>query len=182
MSERLAASARSLEAVFRNRDLRRLQLAWAGSIAGNWSYLIALTVYAYDAGGAAAVGLVAVIRMLPAAIAAPFMSTLADRFPRKHVMVASDLVRAPLMVAGALTILLDGPAALVYLIVALSTVVGVAFRPAQAALLPSLARNPAELTAANVASSTIESVGSIRRARPRRVAARGRRARRWCSR
>lgn len=161
MRERLATSARALAAVFGNRDLRRLQLAWAGSIAGHWSYLVALAVYAYDAGGAAAVGLVAVIRMLPAAIASPFMSTLADRFPRRRVMIAVDLVRAVLMFAGALTILVDGPAALVYAIVAVATVVGVAFRPAQAALLPSLARDPAELTAANVASSTIESVGSI---------------------
>jgi MFS family permease len=161
MRERLAASARSFAAVFGNRDLRRLQLAWAGSIAGHWSYLVALAVYAYDQGGAAAVGIVAVIRMIPAAVAAPFMSTLADRFPRRLVMIVVDLVRAALMCAAALTILVDGPAALVYAIVAVSTVVGVAFRPAQAALLPSLARNPAELTAANVASSTIESVGSI---------------------
>ncbi len=39
--------------------------------------------------------------------------------------------------------------------------VGTAFRPAQAALLPSLARSPEELSAANVASSTVESVGSF---------------------
>ena len=48
------------------------------------------------------------------------------------------------------------------------TVVGVAFRPAQAALLPRLARDPAELTAANVASSTLEAVGDVRRTGARR--------------
>jgi hypothetical protein len=40
-------------------------------------------------------------------------------------------------------------------------VVSTAFQPAQAALIPTLARNPQELTAANVASSTVESVGSF---------------------
>jgi predicted MFS family arabinose efflux permease len=55
----------------------------------------------------------------------------------------------------------DGPAPLVYAIVVVATMISVPFRPAQAALLPRLARNPAELTAANVASSTIESVASF---------------------
>ena len=50
----------SLGDVFRNRDLRRLQLAWIGSIIGNWAYLVALVVYAYDQGGPTAVGIVGV--------------------------------------------------------------------------------------------------------------------------
>ena len=161
LRERLGESARAFGEVFRNPDLRRLQLAWAGSLIGNWSYFVALAVYAYDQGGAAAVGLVGVIRMLPAAIASPLLAPLADRFPRKLVMVAADVVRAVLMLLAALTIWQGWSQWVVYTIVALSTVSGTVFRPAQAALLPHLARSPGELTAANVASSTLESVGAF---------------------
>jgi len=99
--------------------------------------------------------------MLPAAIASPFLAGLADRYSRKLVMVVTDAIRAALMIAAAVTIWQGWSAYVVYVIVALSTVAGTAFRPAQAALLPHLARNPAELTAANVASSTLEAVGAF---------------------
>ena len=158
---RMSQSAGALAAVFRSRDLRRLELAWVGSVIGSWAYLVALAVYAYSEGGAAAVGLVGVIRLLPSALAAPFVAVAADRFPRERVMIATDLIRAPLMVVVALTILWDGPAAIVYVAVGLTSIVGTAFRPAQAALLPSLARTPEELSAANVTSSTVESIGTF---------------------
>jgi MFS family permease len=161
MKARISDSTRAFGQVFANPDLRRLQLAWAGSLIGNWAYFIALAIYAYDEGGAAAVGVVSVIRMVPAAIASPFLAGLADRFSRKLVMIATDLIRATLMVAAAVTIWQGWSAYVVYAIVGLSTVAGTAFRPAQAALLPHLARTPAELTAANVASSTLESVGAF---------------------
>jgi MFS family permease len=158
---RAKASLRALAAVLRTPALRRLQLAWVGSILGGWAYLVALAVYAYEQGGAGAVGLVGLIRFIPGAIVAPFAATLVDRYSRVGVMVASDLARLALMLAAALVIASDGPAPLVYTIVALTTVTGTVFRPAQAALLPSLVASPAELTAANVASSTVESVGTF---------------------
>ena len=68
--------------VYRNHGLRRLQLAWAGSIIGTWAYSVAIVVYAYHQGGASAVGLMGLIRWLPAAFAAPFTSVLGDRLPR----------------------------------------------------------------------------------------------------
>src|SRR6187401_3416763 len=128
---------------------------------GNWVYIVALFVYAYEQGGAAAVALVTVIRMVPAALAAPLTSSLADRFDRRRVMIVSDIVRAALMVLAAVTIWLDGPSAAVYCIVAVSSVTSTVFLPAEAALLPSLARTPGELTAANVAMSTVISIAEF---------------------
>ena len=158
---RARASFRALGAVLRSPALRRLQLAWVGSILGGWAYLVALGVYAYDQGGAAAVGLAGLIRFVPGALAAPFAATLVDRYARVSMMIASDLLRFVLMLAAAAVIAADGPAPVVYAIVALTTVAGTVFRPAQSALLPSLVASPAELTAANVAASTLESTGTF---------------------
>ena len=155
----VAESAAAFRAVFTNPDLRRLELAWAGSNVGAWAYVVAVAVYAYEADGAKAVGLLWLIRMLPAAIASPFLAILADRFRRESVMLGADLIRAGLFAGAAGCIWLDAPLAVVYAIVAVAAVASTPFRPAQAALIPSLARTPDELTAANVASSSIESVG-----------------------
>jgi Cyclic nucleotide-binding domain len=73
----------------------------------------------------------------------------------------ADIVRAVALAAAGVVALAEGPAGLVYAFAAVVAVVSTAFLPAQAALIPTLARDPSELTAANVASSTIESVGSF---------------------
>ena len=159
LREHLRESARAMREVFRNRGLRRLQLAWAGSIIGSWAYTVALVVYAFDQGGASAVGLVGLVRWLPSAFASPLAAILGDRFPRVRVMLTSDLLRAVALGAMAACVVADAPAAVVYLLAAVVAVVGTAFHPAQSALLPSLAQTPDELTAANVSSSTLESLG-----------------------
>ena len=150
---------RALREVYGNRGLRQLQLAWAGSIIGTWAFSVALAVYAYRHGGASAVGLVVLIRWLPAAFTAPFMGILGDRYPRVLVMMASDLLRAAAFAGMTVCVLLDVPSGFVYALVGATSVISTAFRPAQAALLPALARTPEELTAANVSSSTLESLG-----------------------
>jgi MFS family permease len=161
LTAQLRESLGALKDVFRNPGLRRLQFAWIGSVTGDWAYAIALGVFAYEAGGATAVGLVALLRFLPSAAVAPFAAVLADRYPRQRVMLAADAIRAAALAGAATVALSDGPAPVVYALAALVAVVSTAFQPAQAALIPTLARDPRELTAANVASSTIESVGSF---------------------
>ena len=127
--------------------------------SARWAYAVALVVYAYDHGGASAVGLIALIRWLPAAVASPFTAILGDRYPRVPVMLASDLLRAVGLATMAVCVLTDAPVGIVYVLAATVAVINTAFQPAQSALLPSLAKTPEELTAANVSSSTIESLG-----------------------
>jgi MFS family permease len=159
LRRQLLDSLRAFKGIYRNRSLRRLQLAWIGSSIGTWGWIIALMVYAYEHGGPGAVGLVGLIRWFPAAVAAPFGGMVGDRFPRLRVMVLSDLVRAGALAAAAAAVGLGGPAVSVYLLAVLVMLVSQAFQPAEAALLPTLAETPEELTAANVASTTIEAAG-----------------------
>ena len=159
MSRRLGDSARAFRDVFRNHNLRWLELGWASSIIGHWAYLVAVNVFAYEKGGASAVGVLVLIRMLPAAFVAPFAGSLADRYRRTVVMLTSNLVRATIITAAGLGVLFGVPPAVIYVLAALAMLVGTPFRPAMAATTPSAAQSPTELTAANAVASTIESLG-----------------------
>jgi MFS family permease len=159
LRRRLSESLRAFSAVFANADLRRVELAWGGSVVGQWGYEVALAVFAYRAGGATAVGLVALARLIPAAVVAPFAALLGDRFRRKRIMVAADLARVCTTGAAAAAVFAGAPAIVVYALAVLTALASTAFGPAQSAALPSLARTPEELTAANATSATLESVG-----------------------
>lgn len=148
----------SLRSVFVNPALRRIELALAGSMIGDWAYATAVMVWAYGVGGARLVGVWAAVRYLLMAFASPIGSTLADRLPRKAVLVGSDVLRAVLVIVAAVCLVIDAPTLVVLVIATVISLVGCVFRPAQMAWMPSLTTKPEELTAANGASSTIESL------------------------
>lgn len=155
----VSASLQAFRKVFANRDVRNLQIAGVGSTLGVWAYGVALPVYAYHAGGPRAVGLLFGARFVLGALAGPWVGILADRWSRRRVMLASDFIRC-LMLAGMTAVASAGgnPYA-IYVLAIASTVVAVAYGPAQSAMLPSLVDSPDELTAANVVGNTISSVG-----------------------
>ena len=157
--ERLRESLDAFKAVFTNPGLLRVELAWGFAITAYWAFIIALSVYAYKEGGAAAVGLVGLVRVLPAFVGAPFAGMLGDRYRRERVMFVISLGRAAFMGATAVALFADSPVWLVYTLAGGVALSASMVRPMQSALLPQLARTPEELTAANLVVTTIESSG-----------------------
>lgn len=154
-----AASLRAFGKVFANRHVRSIQLADVGATLGTWAYAVALPVYAYHAGGARAVGLLFFARLGLAALAAPWLGVLADRWSRQRIMLGGDVIRFAIFVGMTVVASAGGSAYVVFVLAVTSTIISGSYGPAQAALMPSLVETPDELTAANLVGNTVSSVG-----------------------
>ena len=144
-----------------NPGLLRLELAFVGFNVAEWATWVSILAFAYGVGGAAATGLVALVQLVPAALVAPLAAIAGDRYRRERVLFAGYVAQALSMAATAAALLAEAPVPLVYGLAALAATSITITRPAQNALLPSLARTTDELTAANVASSWTESVSVL---------------------
>jgi MFS family permease len=150
-----------LRTMLGNRDLARIEAAWASATLGNWAFSILLAVYAYRQGGTEAVALALVVRMVPSGLAAPYLAMLVDRHSRRAILVWSSVIRTIALAAAAAAAAVGAPLGVVLLFAAAFTIANTAQRPAQAGLMPQLARTPAELAAANVCWTAIEYAGFL---------------------
>jgi hypothetical protein len=150
----------SLRVAASNGDIRRAQLAWGATISAEWAHFVALGVFAYGHGGSTAVGVAGVVRLLPAAVIAPIASSLGDRFRRERLLLGLALAGSAALGVSAVGALMDDRI-VVFGAAAAVGVCSTLFRPALVAMLPSLARTAQELIAANGATSTIESLGTL---------------------
>lgn len=142
------------------RDNRNFRYLWFGqivSLLGDWFNLIASAalVGALTQSGLA-IGSLFVVRMLAPFVVSPIAGVVADRYNRKHILIASDLVRVVVVFA----FLLVRDAADIWLLYALTAAqLGLSgfFEPARNAILPDIAE-PRALGAANALSSATWSV------------------------
>jgi CRP-like cAMP-binding protein len=142
-------------------DLRRIQLGWAASVTGEQAGTVSLVVYAIGAGGAPLAAAYAVSRTLAGMIVTLALGNVANRFRRDYLLRGFTGAGAVLLGAAALTAAVGGPAATVTALAAASYSMSGTYRPLQAAILPWLVRTPAELTASNAVSSTMENSGAL---------------------
>ncbi len=159
--EWLRRTARSYGVVMANPKLRALELAWGAAITAEWAHFVALGVFAYQVDGTLGVGVVGFIRLVPAALIAPFAASLGDRFPRERFLAGVCLLGTVALSASAAAYSLGPYPILIYALATVAAVASTLFRPANQALLPSLASTPDELVAANAFSSTLESLGTF---------------------
>jgi MFS family permease len=158
---RLTSIGRVIRAVVRNPSLRRVQAAFLLFCALEYGSWVAILLYAYAATGPASVGIVAMVQLVPAALLAPFAATLADRYRRDRVLLGGYLGQAVAFGAAGVGMVAGAPPLLVYAVAATASAMLSITRPAQGALLPSLARTPEELGAANGLAGSLEGLGLL---------------------
>ncbi|HKX34824.1 MAG TPA: MFS transporter [Actinomycetota bacterium] len=157
----MTQSLASFRTVLADRNLRRVELAFLGFNMTEFATWIAILVYAFERGGAAGMGAVSAILLVPSAIVAPFAAYAGDRFRRDRVLAIDYVVQGLAMGATAAILYLDAPAGLVYAAATIASISITFTRPAQNSLLPALTPTPADLTAANVVSGVVEGVGKM---------------------
>jgi MFS family permease len=159
--KRAGSIVRVLRTVARNRELRRVELAFVAFNVAEWGTWLAMLVYAYAHGGVTAAGVLATAMLVPAALCAPPLAAFAERHPPGRVLVAGYLGQAASCGVVSVAMLSGAPRAVVYGLLVLPSVAFTVTRPTQASLAPGLARRPEELASTNVVSSWIESVSTL---------------------
>jgi MFS family permease len=116
------------------RDFRLMLAAEFTSAFGDWAMFIVLAVWMFNLTGSAWKSGLVFFALALGALAGPLGGLLADRFKRKPMMIASDLVLA-VVVLLLLFVHTSADTWLIYLVAVLYGAVGTVFYPARAALM-----------------------------------------------
>lgn len=144
-----------MRSALRSVPFRRLAAALAVSQLGDWLYNVALLVFVFDrTHSVLLVSVTTAVRVLPVVALGPLGGALADRFDRRLLMIASDVVRALLMLVLGVVVLSGAPVVLAPVIVGLATAAGVVYPAATAGSTPGLVPEQ-DLPGANAVRSVI---------------------------
>ncbi len=151
----------ALKTTLGDAALRRLIIAWFAVMAGKWALLVTTLVIAYERSGPVGVGILGLARYLTPAIMAPLAGLPAARWPLEAVLRATNAIRSLAVIATVVVVAVEAPFVALGVVVAIEAGVGAFSRPLHMALMPSVARTPDQLVAANVTSSAAEGLGTF---------------------
>ena len=123
MTHQLAGGAAQYRAVLGNTELVALLAARVLSGIGDQLARVVLALYVLERsnGNALLAALVLAVSYLPSTFGFALLGSLADRFPRRAVMLWTDLLRALLVTGLALAVAWDAGIAAVLVVLALGT-------------------------------------------------------------
>jgi hypothetical protein len=127
---------------------RAFVIAWGAG----WAFAIAFVLYAYYEDGPAAVAIAVAVRLLPAALAAPYARTLATRIPFAYTLAA----RAGLLGLVAAAVGADLSFPVVLLLIAALKTAGAGDRWYFAAATPGFDGSPGRMRAADASRRDLE--------------------------
>lgn len=154
------STARVYRDVLRDRSLRRVMASFFLFNTEEAAVWIAVTLYAYQQGGATTAGLVLIAQLVPSALIAPLAATLGDRMRRDRALALGYAAQAAANLVLGLA-LWGGPPIVAYAAAVVASCAITMTRPVHHAMLPHLAQTPSQLTAANSVSGTVEGVGVL---------------------
>jgi DHA3 family macrolide efflux protein-like MFS transporter len=153
----ITAGSTSPFAVFRNRNFTLLWTGQLVSTIGDALTSLAASILVFRVTDSAlSVGLMLMATAAPSLLVGLVAGVFVDRFDRKRIMVAADLIRAVLVLL--IPVLVPMNIVWLYIIVMLTSAVGQFFNPAHSSVLPEVASDE-ELAAAN-SFMAISSFGS----------------------
>jgi hypothetical protein len=161
LTRRLGPAADALRRIAKNPSLLRLELGSLAWSTADGAYLVGLLVLAYNDGGTAAAAFVAIIRALPSVVVTPVLLSRTDAVPRDRLLRRVVAVRVAFVLAATVEVVVGAPLAGIYLLIAIDTAAGGLLRPLRVVLTPALAHSPEELVAANVGTTTGDSLAAL---------------------
>jgi len=153
-----AATEQGARATFRDvfavAEFRALWLAQLLSVMGDQLARVALTVLVYDRTRSALLAAVTfVVSIVPTFVGGVTLAWLADRYPRRRVMICCDLLRCALVLVMAIR---GVPVAAMVTLLFLVTLVGAPFTSARAAIYPDVLTGDSYLMGTAVTLTTYQ--------------------------
>ena len=145
----------SYKEVFRVPEFRAMWLAELQSVAGDQLARVALSVLVFtDTGSAALTGLTYALTFVPSLLGGIFLTGLADRFPRRELILWIDGLRGCLILLVAIPVM---PFWSLCVLVGIVSLLQPVFKSAQLALLPEVLGEERFSTGMAIRSITIQS-------------------------
>jgi hypothetical protein len=157
----IRTALRAARTAVANPGVRRLETAWLLGYLGDAAIMVSITLAMFADGGAFGVAILGAARMLPATAAGLVAAVPLARWRADRILGAMAVARGIAGLAAAGILAAAAPPAWLLPVAGALGVIAAVVRPVHNTALPTLARSPEELIAANVATATAEALGTF---------------------